>query len=60
MEKYLSDKADFTTVGIEVQTDFTKDLYLKPIKKQPIRLPDILYDLAKWDLKPEYQDLLMD
>lgn len=58
MEKYLSDKADFTTVGIEVQTDFTKDLYLKPIKKQPIRLPDILYDLAKWDLKPEYQDSL--
>jgi peptidoglycan-associated lipoprotein len=58
MEKFFSDKADFTTVGIEVATDFSKDLFLKPIKKEPIRLPDILYDLNKWDLKPQYQDSL--
>jgi peptidoglycan-associated lipoprotein len=58
MEKHLADKADFTTVGIDTPTDFTKDLYLKPIKKEPIRLPDILYDLAKWDLKPQFQDSL--
>ncbi len=58
MEKHLSDTKDFTTVGIEVQTDFTKDLKLKAIKKEPIRLPDILYDLAAWDLKPQYQDSL--
>ncbi len=58
MEKHLSDSKDFTTVGIEVQTDFTKDLLLKEIKKEPIRLPDILYDLAAWDLKPQYQDSL--
>jgi peptidoglycan-associated lipoprotein len=58
MEKYLSDTKDFTTVGIETQTDFAKDLALKSIKKDPIRLPDILYDLAAWDLKPQYQDSL--
>jgi peptidoglycan-associated lipoprotein len=58
MDKFFSDKADFTTVGIEVATDFSKDLFLKPIKKEPIRLPDILYDLNKWDLKPQYQDSL--
>jgi len=58
MEKFLSDKLDITTVGIEVATDFSKDLFLKPIKKDPIRLPDILYDLNKWDLKPQYQDSL--
>jgi peptidoglycan-associated lipoprotein len=33
---------------------------IKPIKKEvAIRLPDILYDLAKWDLKPQFQDSLM-
>lgn len=58
MEKYLADKADFTTVGLEEAQDFVKDLYLKPIKKEPIRLPDILYDLNAWDLKPQYQDSL--
>lgn len=58
MEKHLSDSKDFTTVGVEVATDFSKDLELKAIKKDPIRLPDILYDLAAWDLKPQYQDSL--
>lgn len=58
MEKYLADTKDFTTVGIETATDFSKDLNLKSIKKDPIRLPDILYDLAAWDLKPQYQDSL--
>ena len=58
-ENYLGDKAEFTTVGLEVGTDFTKDLAIKPIIKEvAIRLPDILYDLNKWDLKPQYQDSL--
>jgi peptidoglycan-associated lipoprotein len=58
MENHLADTKDFTTVGIETQTDFVKDLALKSIKKDPIRLPDILYDLSAWDLKPQYQDSL--
>ncbi len=31
---------------------------LQPIPEEPIVLPEILYDLAKWDLKPQYQDSL--
>jgi peptidoglycan-associated lipoprotein len=59
-EDHLGDKSEFTTVGLEVGTDFVKDMAIKPIKKEvAIRLPDILYDLAKWDLKPQYQDSLM-
>lgn len=59
MENHLADTKDFTTVGIETQTDFTKDLLLKPIKKEVgFRLPEILYDLSAWDLKPQYQDSL--
>ena len=51
--------AKITTIGIMENTDFTQDFQLEPIPKEPILLPEILYDLAKWDLKPQYQDSLM-
>lgn len=51
--------AKMTTIGIMENTDFTQDFELEPIPKEPILLPEILYDLAKWDLKPQYQDSLM-
>ena len=51
--------AKITTIGIMENTDFTQDFVLEPIPKEPILLPEILYDLAKWDLKPQYQDSLM-
>jgi peptidoglycan-associated lipoprotein len=51
--------AKITTIGIMENTDFTQDFTLEPIPKDPILLPEILYDLAKWDLKPQYQDSLM-
>ena len=58
-EDFLGDKADFNTLGLEVNTDFVKDMNIKPIVKEvSIKLPDILYDLNKWDLKPEFQDSL--
>ncbi len=55
---YFKEKATITTVGVEFSKDFTKDFVLRPIPNEPIVLPDILYDLAKWDLKPQYQDSL--
>ncbi len=55
---YFKEKATITTVGVEFSKDFTKDFVLRPIPSEPIVLPDILYDLAKWDLKPQYQDSL--
>lgn len=55
---YFKEKAVVTTVGVEFSKDFTQDFVLKPIPDEPIVLPDILYDLAKWDLKPQYQDSL--
>ena len=51
--------AKITTIGIMENTDFVQDFQLEPIPKDPILLPEILYDLAKWDLKPQYQDSLM-
>ena len=55
---YLNKKAKETTVGLESSKDFTLDFKLEPIPDKPVVLPDILYDLAKWDLKPQYQDSL--
>jgi len=57
-ESYFSSSGTVTTVGVERSKDFERDFILEPIPKKPIVLPEILYDLAKWDLKPQYQDSL--
>ncbi|MCF8379043.1 MAG: OmpA family protein [Bacteroidales bacterium] len=57
-DNYFSSTGSETTVGVEKSRDFVLDFTLKPIPKKPIVLPEILYDLAKWDLKPQYQDSL--
>ncbi len=49
---YLNGKAGVSTKGIEEDKDFKTDIYMAPIAK-PIELPNILYDLGKWDLRPE-------
>jgi peptidoglycan-associated lipoprotein len=55
---YLNNKGTVTTVGVEFSKDFEKNIVLQPIPAEPVVLPDILFDLAKWDLKPQYQDSL--
>ena len=55
---YFTLNATETTVGLEFSKDFEKEYQLKPIPEEPIMLPDILYDLAKWDLKPQFEDSL--
>ncbi len=57
-EGYFTARGSETTVGVERSKDFIHDFILEPIPKKPIVLPEILYDLAKWDLKPQYQDSL--
>ena len=61
-DKYMSvdkkSKAEVTTIGEELSKDLKQDLALVPIPKKPVVLPDILFDLAKWDLKPQFQDSL--
>ena len=51
--EYLSMNLSLTTQGMENSKDFIDyDFPLKSIKK-PIELPNILYDVGKWDLRPE-------
>ncbi|MBR4391241.1 MAG: OmpA family protein [Bacteroidales bacterium] len=57
-DNYFTLSATETTVGLEFSKDFEKEFELKPIPEEPIMLPDILYDLGKWDLKPQFEDSL--
>lgn len=59
-DNLFNQKAKLTTVGLVKNKDFIRDFMLKPIPEEPIILPEILYDLAKWDLKPQYQDSLQE
>ncbi|MEO0312585.1 MAG: hypothetical protein RIQ89_2242 [Bacteroidota bacterium] len=54
MTDYLSKQLELTTVGLEVSKDFIGDFdfALKSTKK-PIELPNILYDLGRWELRSE-------
>lgn len=58
MKDYFNENGRETTVGLERSKDLVRNFVLRPIPKKPVVLPDILYDLAKWDLKPQYQDSL--
>ena len=55
---YFTLNSTETTVGLEFSKDFVKEYSIQPIPEEPIMLPDILYDLGKWDLKPQFEDSL--
>ena len=57
-DNYFNASGRVTTVGLERSKDLTRDFLLEPIPEEPIVLPEIQYDLDKWDLKPQYQDSL--
>ncbi len=49
---YLNGKERETTKGLDKSNDFRTVIYLSPVN-QVIELPNIFYDFAKWDLRPE-------
>ncbi len=57
-DNYFTANATETTIGVEFSKDFVKDFEIEPIPEEPIMLPDILYELGKWDLQPQYEDSL--
>ncbi len=57
-DNYFTLTAQETTIGLEFSKDIVKDYDIEPIPQEPIMLPDILYDLGKWDLKPQFEDSL--
>ena len=57
-DNYFTLTAQQTTMGLEFSKDIEQDFDIEPIPQEPIMLPDILYDLGKWDLKPQFEDSL--
>lgn len=68
-KKFLTNTADFTTIGVDISAfEFvpSENIYLHGMRIQvkldpieiPIVLPNIQYDLAKWDLRPEARQAL--
>jgi peptidoglycan-associated lipoprotein len=57
-DDYFNSYGKETTLGHELSHNFIVNFTLTPIPQEPIVLPDILYDFAKWDLKEQYQDSL--
>ncbi|HET6245264.1 MAG: OmpA family protein [Bacteroidetes bacterium] len=55
---YLNAKGKETTVGVTESTTFIKDFALQTTKKKEIAFPEVLYDLAKFTLRPESHDSL--
>ncbi len=49
---FLTGKGKETTKGVTESESFTSEIRLSSIA-EPIELPNILYDFAKWDLRPE-------
>lgn len=47
-----------STVGLDHSKDIQMEVELQRIPDEPILLPEILFDLAKWDLKPQFEDSL--
>ena len=48
-----------TTVGLTENKDLKREFTINPIPKDPIPMPDILYELARWELLPASKDSLM-
>jgi len=68
-KKFLTNTADFTTIGVAMSGfEFvpSENIYLHGMRIQvkldpievPIVLPNVFFDLAKWDLRPEASQAL--
>lgn len=47
-----------STIGLEFSRDFNEEYQISVIPDSPIVLPDILYELSKWELQPQFEDSL--
>ncbi len=57
MEGYLTGRKSITTSGLDRSKDFKVNIEIQSYES-PIELPDILYDFARWELRPESKDAL--
>lgn len=58
-ENYFTKKREVSVGKIKRDTIYHVNIALQPIPDKPIVLPDIYYELNKWDLRPQYEDSLL-
>ncbi len=57
-KNYFTFTDTISTFDYETSQDFVKDYQISTIPDNPVVLPDILYDLARWELRPQFEDSL--
>lgn len=57
-KNYLTFTDTISTIGLEFSRDFNEEYQMSMIPDKPVVLPDILYELAKWELRPQFEDSL--
>ncbi|MBR1793245.1 MAG: PD40 domain-containing protein [Bacteroidales bacterium] len=57
---YFTTEGSESTKGYTTDKDIVHDFRIEPVPHQPVVLPEIRYELSKWDLKEEFMDSLMD
>ncbi len=55
---YFTTTDTINTIGLEFSKDFTPNYEIAMIPDGTVVLPEIQYDLGKWDLKPQFEDSL--
>lgn len=58
-DNYFTKKANVAIGTLKRDSTCMVNIVLQPIPDKPIVLPDIYYELNKWDLLPQYEDSLM-
>lgn len=57
-KNYFTFTDTISTFDYEISQDFVKDYQISTIPDNPVVLPDILYELASWELRPQFEDSL--
>lgn len=57
-KNYFTLTDTISTIGFETSHDFIENYQINIIPNNPVVLPDILYDLARWELQPQFEDSL--
>lgn len=55
---YFTISDTISTVGLEFSHDFKMDYGMSMIPDEPVVLPEIRYELGKWELQPQFEDSL--
>ena len=57
-KNYFTFTDTVSTIDYETSQDIVKNYQISTIPNTPVVLPDILYELSRWELRPQFEDSL--